>query len=512
MGEDKGKMLIGGVIWVTVIGLAVLGYRFWWAPQKVKQAAEQAKEEHRQTLEKTSTNSRYTSTVSLGIDSFSGYSPFRTQTFRDECAKYGIRIEYVDDGANYQKRLQNISDGKIDMAVFTFDALMKCSSILNDIPATIVLPTDESKGADAALCAGKMFPNLDSVNDPDVKIVCVRNSPSETMFRVCMTNFNLSRMAADPFEFYDSAEEVYRQYLHGKLSDKKIFVMWEPYVSKTLQNPDYHCLIDSSKFRGYIFDGLVARRGFLVKNENVVEQVVKAYLTTIFSCRNGIVEMLMDDAKITGEVLKKEQAEKLSRTIWWKNTQEIYGHFGLVGGSDLQHMEEICRNISDVLLRTQAISKDPTNGRPNMWYYDGIVRRLHDTGWHPGFGQESVRQEKSLLTLTNEEWSKLKPVGTLQVPRLVFSRGTSNLTAASETTLAELADKLKNWPQYYLTVRGNSSSEGDLDANTKLAESRAKAAVEWLVQHGVDKVRVKAETAKPNGSTTVVFILGELPY
>ncbi|MGD9714856.1 MAG: OmpA family protein, partial [Thermomicrobiales bacterium] len=183
-----------------------------------------------------------------------------------------------------------------------------------------------------------------------------------------------------------------------------------------------------------------------------------------------------------------------------------------VSGHGLQHMEEMGRNITGVLVGTGAIEKDPTNGQPNLFYYDGIMRKLFDSGWHPGFGQESVRQEKTLLSLTPEEWDKLKPVGTLQVPRLVFARGTAKLTEASEATLRELSNKLKAFPQYYLIVRGNAASTGDLEANLKLAKDRADATVLWLTENGVDKNRIRSESAKPNGSTTVAFLLGELPY
>jgi OOP family OmpA-OmpF porin len=95
---------------------------------------------------------------------------------------------------------------------------------------------------------------------------------------------------------------------------------------------------------------------------------------------------------------------------------------------------------------------------------------------------------------------------------LVFARGTAKITDASEATLMDLSEKLKAWPQYYLIVKGHASSEGDVQANLKLASSRANSAVEWLASHGVDRNRIRAEMDQPNGSTTVAFILGELPY
>lgn len=170
------------------------------------------------------------------------------------------------------------------------------------------------------------------------------------------------------------------------------------------------------------------------------------------------------------------------------------------------HKDEVEKFVVGYLKATEDLLKWKKD------YNDGIMRKLFDSGWHPGFGQESVRQEKTLLSLTPEEWDKLKPVGTLQVPRLVFARGTAKLTEASEATLRELSNKLKAFPQYYLIVRGNAASTGDLEANLKLAKDRADATVLWLTENGVDKNRIRSESAKPNGSTTVAFLLGELPY
>lgn len=510
--DKRIKILIVGGIWLFLLACAAVGFRYWWTPKQERQAQEKAVAEKQETINRTTTPSRYSHSMTFAVDSFSGYAPFRSAFFKEEAAKFGILIDVKDDGGNYTQRLKDLADGKIDMAVFTIDALVKCSAELGDIPVSIVAIADESKGADAMIAAGKTYPNIDALNNPETRIVCAGSSPSEAMGRVIMAHFNLDRLNPNPFEFKASAEEVFKDYRASKPGDKKVFILWEPYVSKIADNPDYHILIDSSKFRGYIVDVIVARRGYLVKNQDQVEQIVKSYFTTVFNYRNTMPDMITEDSRLSGDPLKPNQVERLCKQIWWKNTQENFGHFGLDSNLGLQHIEDISRNITHVLLRTGAIKSDPTNGRPNLLHYDGIIKNLSDSGWHPGFGQESVREEKALLKLTDQEWTKLRPVGTLQIPRLVFGRGSSRLTQASETTLEELVEKLKSFPQYYLTVRGNASAEGDLEANLKLAGDRANSTVEWLIAHGVDRNRIRSETVKPNGSTTVVFVLGEQPY
>ena len=506
----KARIALICMVWFVVTGMLALGWRYWWHPHQQKVAQEVAQHQHQQTIDKTSAPSRFKYEVNFATDSFSGYAGVRNIMFRDENAKFAIKINLVDDGANYPQRLQKLASGELDMAVFTVDALIKASAELKDIPATIVALVDETKGADAMVASKHRFPNIDALNSVSAKIVCTKDSPSETLARVIMAHFNLDKLEDNPFQFMDNVDQVYQQYQTAKPGDNRVFVLWEPYVSKIVDNPDYHMLIDSSKFRGYIVDVIVARRGFIVQDESVVQNVVKSYLTTMYENRIKLNDLVADDAKRFGTALKPEQVQKLVDKIWWKNTQENFSHFGLTTGQGLQHIETISMNITDVLIKTKAISSDPTNGQPNRWYYDGVMKKLFDSSWHPGFGAESVRQEKSLDALSDEEWKNLRPIGTLQVPRLVFARGGSRLSESSYSTLDHLVESLNTWPQYYLVVQGNTLSGGDPEANRILAESRAQAAVDYLISKGVDHTRIHAETS--NGSTTVAFVLGELPY
>lgn len=510
--ENKGRVVAMMFIWFVVIGCIVLAWKYWWFPKKQQAAERKAEQEHQETIEKTSSTSRFKHNINVVLDSFSGYAAIRSSEFQAECAKYNIKTDLVDDGADYSKRAKMLAEGKAQVGVFTIDALYKVSAELGDMPVTIVALLDETKGADAMVGSKKLFPNIDSLNVPDMKIVCVSNSPSETLARVVRAHFELKNISDASFQFVDSAQAVVDAYKKAGPNDKKVYITWEPYVSRILENPEYHDVVNSGKFRGYVVDVIVAQRSFLLKNEEIVENVVKAYFSTIFRYRNTMTTLVGDDAKQLGESLSDEQVEKLVKTIWWKNTQENFGHFGFTTGHSLQHIDTICANVCGVLLKTGAIKKDPTNGRPNLLYYDKIMKRLHDTSWYPGFGQESVREEKTLLALTDEEWKSLRPVGTLQVPRLVFARGTARLSDLSSQTLDDLAESLKTWPRYYLVVRGNASGGGDAEANKVLAESRARAAIEYLATKGVDRNRIHAESAQTQSSSTVSFILGEMAY
>jgi outer membrane protein OmpA-like peptidoglycan-associated protein len=85
------------------------------------------------------------------------------------------------------------------------------------------------------------------------------------------------------------------------------------------------------------------------------------------------------------------------------------------------------------------------------------------------------------------------------------------LTERSRSVLDELAGKLTT-TRFYVLIRGNASTVGDLEQNKLLAERRAQAAHEYLLEKGVDGNRIRASGGQPSGTTSVTFMLGQLPY
>jgi outer membrane protein OmpA-like peptidoglycan-associated protein/ABC-type nitrate/sulfonate/bicarbonate transport system substrate-binding protein len=441
--------------------------------------------------------------VRLALDSFSGYCLFRSAEFRRELAAQGIELELVDDKADYAARFKALQAGRTPLAVFTIDALLKAGAAANDLPGTIVLLIDETRGADAMVAYKKAVPNLDALNRPEARIVATRDSPSETLARVVTAQFSLPRLAKDCWVDARDAADVYQKFQAGDPGLPWAFALWEPYVSKALEIPDSHVLIDSSRFRGYIVDVLVAQRRFLLNNDPLVEAVVKAYLRTLFLRRQesaGMVQAVLEDVRQLGESLTNQQAARLVEGIWWKNTQENYAHLGIRSGArgqDVQPLAEMIRNLTDVLRKTQAIARDPTGGRPDALYSDKVLRRLHGENFHP---EETIQADRELEPLSEDQWQRLEPVGTLQVEPLVFARGTAELTAHSKRVLGHLVETLKTWPRYYLEVRGHARPEGDPEANRLLAEQRARAAAEFLAAQAVPRPRLRPVPTEPRAA------------
>ncbi|MEM1445332.1 MAG: OmpA family protein [Planctomycetota bacterium] len=464
--------------------------------------------------------------VGFSLDSFSGYAVFRSDAFAEELASAGLALELHDDGADYNARLRSLQQGTRPVAIFTIDALIKASAGLRDLPATIVLVLDETVGADAMVSYSQGVPDIDALNRPDARIVVTPDSPSETLTRVVMANFALPDLPQDPWVAANGAAEVYDRFVAADPTQPQAFVLWEPYVSKALEQPGATVLLDSSNFRGYIVDVLVVQRQFLLDHEETVRQIVQSYLKTAHRLRHSPgawSAMLREDARKLGEPLTVAQAERMLDTIWWKNTRENYAHFSLLPGTEVggvRTLHRIVKNLTDVLQETGAIAEDPTDGQPGALIYERVMRQLQTDRFHPDGSRrdsdEGIRDDQPTRELSDREWASLVPVGTLDVDRLVFARGTSALTGQTRRSLDRLRVTLQDWPHYYLVVEGQARQLGDTEANRALAVDRAEAARDYLEQAGVPTARMLATTREQLGrggtAQSVTFRLMQLPY
>jgi outer membrane protein OmpA-like peptidoglycan-associated protein len=294
-------------------------------------------------------------------------------------------------------------------------------------------------------------------------------------------------------------------------------------------------LLDSSKLKGYIVDVLVAERTFLRDKPEQVKAVVEAYSRAAYSYAqktNGMRDLVLEDAKKAGgEELTEALAEGMVRGIEWKNTLENYAYFGLVpaGKGGLQHLEDVIGNITDVLVKSGTIDKDPLEGKANKIFYDQILKGMQATNFHPGkklnvmedvgLGADDLavaRVDQPLRALSEEEWAKLVPVGQMRIKPISFARGTARINIQSQRDLDSLASKLLAMPQYYLVVVGHARAEGDADANRQLSQDRANEAANRLIAQGLSSDRIKVKAAPPSNTggqaQSVSFMVGQLPF
>lgn len=514
---------MAALTWLVIIGLAAVGYKYLLHPTVEKRLHS-----------RTGSSSQYQHEVRLALDSFSGYCLLRSDALGERLKKQGIRLVVEDDGADIPGRLKAMRSGDIDLAVFTIDSLLLAGAESGSFPGSMILVLDETRGADALVAYEQAVPSLDALNHADARIVATPASPSEFLARVAVANFNLPALPDAWLEPEDGAEAVYKAFRASRPDRPRAYALWEPYVSRALEEPGAKILLDSSQLSGYIMDVLVARREFLRDHEDVARQIVEAYLRTAYQVdRSGsMVDLVVDDARRSGtQGIRKAQAAQLVSGIAWRNTLENYVQFGLIRaeGEGLPHLEDAIHRISDVLRRTGAMSVDPLNGQANILFYDKILRDLKASRFHPGkalnlldpdsgedLGFETVRAAPTLPALSEEEWASLAPAGEMRIEPLSFGRGGARLTLSSQRNLTLLAEQLEAFPEYYLTVVGHARAEGDADANLQLARMRAEAARNFLLEQGLNPNRVGARGApseqRDAAAQSVSFVVGQLPY
>lgn len=491
-----------------IFGVGAVAYKFF-----VHDSVEQRKEaEKKNTTLITGTESRYDHRLDLSLDAFSGYAILRSPEFTKELAQKSIKINFTDDKADYTQRLEDLKSGRAQLAVFTIDALLKTCEKAGEMPGSIVAMIDETRGADAIVGYKSKYGDVDSLNDPNLRFVLTSDSPSETLARVVISHFDLPNLPDNPFITVGGADEVYDQCRKASQDDPRVYVLWEPFVSKAIENPNIQTIVSTADLFGYIVDVLVVNREFLANNEDVVKDVVECYFRAAFQYRSKMNQLVLDDAKRLGEPLSPRQAERLVNGVQWKDTQRNYAHFGIVENRSSLHIEDMIENITRVLISTGGMASDPTNGQPNLLYYKAILEQLAADNFHPaGSSGESIDDSIQLRALSDKEWSKLTSVGTLKVDRLVFRRGKATLLERSRGTLDDLADTLRT-QRYYLKVRGVATRQGNLELNKQLAGDRSKAALDYLVEQGIDASRMRADEPSLGAEPTVTFTLGQLPY
>lgn len=493
------RILAVAMIWLVILGAgAVVVKKFIFPSRK----------EH--LFQETSSSSQYKYDVRLALDSFSGYSLLRSKEMQANLRDDSIRLTCIDDKADYAARINALRDRKVEMAVFTIDSLITSSVKLGECPATIVFVLDESNSADA-IVAYEPLKSIADLDKPTTKFVLTPNSASDFLARIVLAEFSLPRLPSDWMIPANGAEEVYKQLRNGNRA--YAYALWEPFVTKSLEIPGVRILLDSSKLRGYIVDVIVVERKFLRDQPELVEKVIAAYLRTLYAMSNDLSQVVMGDG------LSKEQADKLVASIEWKTTVENYAYFGLVPSR--QHIEDIILNIVDVLVKTKAVPGNTV--KANQIFYDGVLKNLQSANFHPakktnllGLGGDlgSVRVADELPSLSQEDWDKLLPVGNISTENINFGRGTSVLNAKGHRELRLLADRLNNWPHYYLLVLGETTAQGDAEANKRLAIERANTVVAYLISLGVNKNRVQAKAvpSQVDSSSSVSFLVGQRAY
>lgn len=482
-------------------------------------------------VDETSSSGAYDHRISLALDGFAGYSVLRSKPFHDQLRAEGVRVDLVDDGADYRARIDALRKGEIQMATFTVDALIRVSDG-DEVPASVVSVIDESRGADALVAYIQAVPNLRALTESDAPIVATPDSPSEYLVRVVMSHFQGRGGTNQRLIERDGSADVLAALRGTPKTEPRAFALWEPEVSQALEDRSVHVLVDTSALRGHVIDVLVAERKFLRSHPEVVDAVLRSYFTALYQLRadrNQLLRLVMTGTP--DAPLGHDQAERVLRGIHFAGLRDNYAYLGLEPLSGVVPLEDAVRDISLVLERTDGVQDNKLRGREHTIIYDRVLAGMYSEGFHPGTAGAAPspgsggttlpvppdpiddRPAPELPKLDAAGWNSLRDVASLKSDPVRFGRGGSRLTMEGEEAIEDVARTLSSWPTYYCTVVGQALDRGDAAANRRLAQARADAVRERLVAAGVSADRLRTQVVIGSGSSAAVdFRFGELPY
>ena len=446
--------------------------------------------------------------ITLAIDDWIGYYPISSGRMKKAMRSEGVLLDIANDGGDYPARMKKLREGELDFAVVTVDSYILNAASL-DFPATIVAILDESKGGDAMVAYTNVVSSLDSFKSFTAqtmpKIAYTPASPSQHLLKAISSHFNvpaLKNIGRNQRVETKDAQEALRF-----LSDKKVSVaiLWEPNVSKALEIPGVAKILGTESTSRLIVDILVVNREFAVKNPQEVDLLLKTYFRTLKFYADNPEELEKDintELKLPADSIKK----MLSGVAWVnlsENCQEWFGISGPGQTSD-QGLIDTIQSTIEILVQSGDFKEDPLPDKdPYRIVNSSFIQQIYNTGIKNGFasltgglnkgGDLGDGLSRPFKPLTDAQWGKLRPVGSLNIEPIMFPSGAADLDVTEKEKLDVMVSRLKHYPTFRILVEGHTSFLGDADANKALSQDRANAVLRYLtITYAIDPNRIRS--------------------
>ncbi|EDY81661.1 OmpA family protein [Verrucomicrobiia bacterium DG1235] len=432
-------------------------------------------------------------TIRLGIDPYAGYFIFRSKAFRDRLLGEGYGLSLADDGGDYKRRVEALSRGEIDLAVFTVDSFL-LNGRDRDYPGSIVAVLSESKGSDALVGRVDSVAGIDDLKDGTPrKIVFTGDSPSHHLLKAISVDFGLEELSGNRSwqRLVGGSEEALEELMSERV---ELAVLWEPDLSVALKDDRFVKLIGSESAAGLIVDVLVARHDFIQSEPEALSDFLGLYYSVLDDYRSNpldLVEQIALDANVS-----EDSARTLIDGVEWKGLSEnAFLWFGALqdGASPMYRLYDSIERTVGVLIEFGDFSTSPLpRGDPRSVIYDTVILDLLG-GQSRNRAMAGAGSSRDFRPLNAEQWNSLQSVGTLKLRPISFQSGTAGLSPEGVSSIEEMVDILQNYPDFRILVAGHTSARGDAEANRQLSEERARSVAKYLVDHyAIDEDRVRA--------------------
>ena len=453
------------------------------------------KEQHLENAFKASSDaSGAKDRIRIAVDSWVGYYPLCSAELKKRLRELGYVLECVDDGADYPGRMKQLQQGSIDFAVATVDSYVVGGAAVR-YPGVIVSVIDESKGGDAIIARKSRFSSLDALKTGDIKVALTPSSPSEFLAKSLAVHFDLPPLSrSQPWQVATEGSAQAMQALQqGKVD---VAVLWEPDVSRVLQDPQFHRLIGTEQTERMVVDVLVAQRDLVAKKPELVSVFLQQYFRVLKRYRDE-PQLLEQELMLHTGLPATDVATMVKGVAWASLTDNAL--IWMAHDAKVPSKEAVVSSIESVISVLTDYGDLSSNPLPDADPYrllnSSFVHQLYQQS-NSGFvgvadALPSARQNYTALSAV--QWQNMRGVGTLKLRAINFSSGSDVLSLNDKMRLDEIAATLSHYPHFYIDIRGHSGVRGDVEANRQLSQDRADAVARYLeLTHNFSSNRMRA--------------------
>ncbi len=456
------------------------------------------------TAQRDSSDARATKgKLVIGVDNWIGYFPLCSPEMKKNLRRVGYLLQCEDDKADYATRMKALRDGDLQFAVATIDSYL-INGNEHNYPGVIVAVIDESKGGDAIVGWEDKVKNLDALkSNNNYQIAFTPNSPSEHLLKSMAVHFDVPTLLGNSKKWRveaDGSEVALKKFLK---KESEVAVLWEPDVSRALQQKGVVKLLGTEDTDKLIVDILLVNRNFSQQEPEAVTALLKQYFRTLKFYRDN-PQKLIDDAAEETDLDKAVVQTMLDGVKWTTLSNNSINWFGqtAMGGSPSEGLIDAIESTVNILMDHGDYSQNPLpDSDPYRIINSQFVGELFSVNVvNTQFGQTKsqssseapeVSLEKAFDKLSQAQWQGLREIGTLKIRPIVFQSGVDEMTVEGKVELDKAVENLKHYPNFRVVIKGHTAIRGDETANQQLSQGRAEAVSRYFnVTYGIDIDRV----------------------